>query len=135
MQIKKWLSDYVIKWLVVPLLLLIHLSTYPLIHCLFAAGFELGAVRPKIITPNGDHKNDMLIVSYDNPNDESNVSGRILTINGSYIADMLVVNSDPDNPKITWNGKDGSSVVPSGIYIYQIEVEGQVLNGTVVVAK
>ena len=97
--------------------------------CLYSAGFELGAVRPKIITPNNDNKNDMLIVPYDNPND-SNISGRILTLNGYYIADMF--NNDD---RITWDGKDGSSVVPSGIYIYQIEAEGLVFNGTVVVAK
>ena len=108
-------------------------TTYYLLlttYCLFTAGFEPGAVRPKIITPNDDKINDMLIVPYDNPND-SNVSGKILTINGSYIADML--NNDD---RITWDGKDdGSSIVPSGIYIYQIEAEGQVFNGTVVVAK
>ena len=104
-------------------------------YCLYGEGFHLITIKPRIISPaSSKGMNDILIVSYENSND-SNVSGRILTINGSYIADMLVVNSDPDNPKITWNGKDGSSVVPSGIYIYQIEVEGQVLNGTVVVAK
>ena len=42
----KWLSDYVIKWLVVPLLLLIHLSTYPLIHFLFAA--DTGILQEKM---------------------------------------------------------------------------------------
>ena len=140
MQIKKWLSDYVIKWLVAPLLLLIHLSTYPLIHCLFAAGFELGAVRPKIITPNGDHKNDMLIVSYDTDY-YSSISGKILTLNGSYVADMIdntSISFPGSDGAMTWNGKESISAtesVPSGIYIYQIETEGQVLNGTVVVAK
>ena len=112
------------------LLLLLLLTFYfSLLTVVYAAGFELGAVRPKIITPNNDNKNDMLIVPYDNPND-SNISGRILTLNGYYIADMF--NNDD---RITWDGKDGSSVVPSGIYIYQIEAEGLVFNGTVVVAK
>ena len=34
--LNKWLGDYVVKWLVIPLLLLIHLFTYPLIHYLYA---------------------------------------------------------------------------------------------------
>ena len=114
----------------VALLLLSTFLPFYLFTCLFAAGFELGAVRPKIITPaSSPGMNDILIVFYENPND-SNVSGRILTLNGSYIADML-----NNEDRITWDGKDGGSVVPSGIYIYQIETEGQVFNGTVVVAK
>ncbi|MFH0947914.1 MAG: carbohydrate binding domain-containing protein [Elusimicrobiota bacterium] len=35
----KWLCDYVIKWLVMTLL--IHLSTYPLIHCLYSEDFDI----------------------------------------------------------------------------------------------
>ena len=101
-------------------------------HCLFGEGFKIEQGRPRIITPaSSPDMNDILIVPYDNPND-SNISGRILTINGSYIADML---NNVLTDRITWDGKDGSSVVPSGIYIYQIETEGQVFNGTVVVAK
>lgn len=99
---------------------------------IYGAGFEPGSVRPKIITPNDDNKNDMLIVPYDNPND-SNVSGKILTLNGSFIADML---NDVTADRITWNGyADTGKTVPSGIYIYQIEAEGRVFNGTVIVAK
>ncbi|PIU83003.1 MAG: hypothetical protein COS68_06375 [Elusimicrobia bacterium CG06_land_8_20_14_3_00_38_11] len=36
----EWLCGYVIKWLVVSLLLLIHLPTYPLIHCLYASDYD-----------------------------------------------------------------------------------------------
>ncbi|MFH0948095.1 MAG: hypothetical protein V1833_03755 [Elusimicrobiota bacterium] len=118
--------------------LLVLTMNYELLtmNCFYAADFKIEQVRPKIITPaSSPGMNDVLIVSYENPND-SNVSGKIITLNGSYLADMLVDNSDTYNPKITWDGKDdGSSVVSSGIYIYQIEVEGKVFNGTVVVAR
>ena len=117
------------------LVLLTHLLTYSLTHCLYTEGFNLVVAKPKIITPNDDNKNDMLIVSYENPND-SNVSGTILTVSGYYVADMLLDISASDNLKITWNGKNyDDEVVSSGIYIYQIEVEGKIFNGTVVVAK
>lgn len=41
MKTKKWLCDYVVKWLVVPVLLLIHLSAYPLIRCLYGVDIYL----------------------------------------------------------------------------------------------
>jgi hypothetical protein len=35
-----------------------------------------------------------------------------------------------------WDGRDsGGIIVPSGVYLYQIEVDNKVLNGTIVVAK
>jgi len=46
----EWLCGYVIKWLVVSLLLLIHLPTYPLIHCLYASDYDkqIKAYKQKI---------------------------------------------------------------------------------------
>ncbi|MFH1540745.1 MAG: gliding motility-associated C-terminal domain-containing protein [Elusimicrobiota bacterium] len=131
-------TEFQIKWhyknvFIIVCFLILSTIFYNLLvcTCLFSAEFKIVNVRPKVITPNNDGKNDMLIISYKNPND-SNVSGRILTLSGSYISDMLNGNSN----KITWEGKNADdSIVPSGIYIYQIEVEGQVFHGTVVVAK
>lgn len=117
-----------------------YLSAYLLIclsaiHCLYALGFKIIEVKPRIITPNDDRKNDVLIVIYETPND-SNISGKIISLSGFYVADMVDDISDPTNPKIIWDGKNADGdVVPSGIYIYQIEAEGEVINGTVVVAK
>ena len=54
MKTKKWLSDYVIRWLGrstlkgALLLLLIHLSTYPLIHCLYAQKESKTSIETKI---------------------------------------------------------------------------------------
>ena len=37
---------------------------------------------------------------------------------------------------LKWNGRDKTgNYVPSGVYIYQIQAEGKVINGTIVVAK
>ena len=100
---------------------------------LFAEEFNIIEVKPRIITPGTSAGiNDYLIVNYENPKD-SNVSGKIITLNGCFVADML--NNDMTE-RITWNGKDDTAkVVPSGIYIYQIDVEGKIFNGTVIVAK
>jgi len=103
---------------------------YSLFSAVYAESFKIEQVKPKIITPNDDNKNDMLIVYY-LTDYYSSISGRILTLNGSFVSHML----DNKTDRITWDGKDGSNAVPSGIYIYQIETEGQIFNGTVVVAK
>ncbi|MEW6556688.1 MAG: gliding motility-associated C-terminal domain-containing protein [Elusimicrobiota bacterium] len=123
------------RWLVLFFLstyLPIYLSTY-----LRSDGFKLDETKPKIITPNGDHRNDILIIKCtDETSGGVQITARILTLNGAFVIDMHVNNiSDPYNPLITWDGKKDGKTVPSGIYIYQIEAEDKVFNGTVVVAK
>jgi gliding motility-associated-like protein len=91
-------------------------------------------VYPKIITPNGDGKNDLFWVFYENPMDDA-VQGRIFDVRGAEVADMVHVNG-AEEYSLTWDGKDGSGrVVPAGIYLYQIESEGTVYTGSVVVAR
>ncbi|MDD5688190.1 MAG: gliding motility-associated C-terminal domain-containing protein [Elusimicrobia bacterium] len=131
------MSNVRCRWLIFIIFVILLTSDFGLwtSDSLYAQGFQLGETKPKIITPNGDHKNDIFIVPYETDY-SSQVDGKILTLNGSFVANMLSVDSEGDNPKMIWNGKDSSGkVVPSGIYIYQIEAEGKVFNGTVVVAK
>jgi len=99
-----------------------------------SSGFRLkeGYPRPRIFTPNGDGKNEVVTFEYENIN-ESSVVCWIYDIKGTVIR-QLDIESWKD--KFTWDGKDeNKNVAPSGIYIYQIEVEGQTINGTIVLAK
>jgi len=99
------------------------------------SGFKLdeGYPRPRIITPNDDGRNEEITFRYENIN-ESSIVCWIYDIKGAVVRQLDIVESGEN--KFTWNGKDeDGDVVPSGIYIYQIEVEGQSINGTIVVAK
>ena len=95
--------------------------------------FRILAVTPgRIFTPNGDGRNDSVTIRFQNPNGVSGVRGRIFDLRGSSVAEMKLTSADT----LLWDGKDtDGNPVPKGIYIYQIEADGKILNGTVVVAR
>jgi len=98
-------------------------------------GFELkeGYPRPRVFTPNGDGRNEVVTFSYENAN-ESSIVCWIYDMKGAVVRQLDII-EDGEN-RFTWDGKDeDGDIVPSGIYIYQIEVEGQTINGTIVLAK
>jgi len=100
-----------------------------------ASGFKLdeGYPRPRVFTPNGDGNNEQVTFEYENI-DENSIVCWIYDIKGSVVRQLDIVGGGED--KFTWDGKDeDGNIVPSGIYIYQIEVEGKTINGTIVLAK
>jgi len=100
-----------------------------------ASGFRLkeGSPSPRIFTPNGDTKNDEVSFEYENI-EESSIVCWIYDIKGSVVRQLDIVETGEN--KFTWDGKnEDGNVVRSGIYIYQIEVEGRTINGTIVLAK
>jgi len=103
-----------------------------------ATEFTILNVIPKIITPNGDGVNDYVQITYEKPDgDDVSITGKVYDIRGAYVNFMAQGNeSSNTSGSLMWDGTyDGSGVVPSGVYIYQIEVGGKVYNGTVVVAR
>jgi len=91
--------------------------------------FNSAGISNRFITPNGDGKNDVVVFTFDNPRD-STVSGKIYDLKGAEVAGM---EPGPLANTLVWDGKSGGRPVPGGVYIYQIQAEGQVHNGTVVV--
>ena len=102
-----------------------------------ATEFTILNVIPKIITPNGDGVNDYVQIIYEKPAAAVSITGKIYDIRGAYVNFMAEGNiSSNTSGSLMWDGTyDKGGVVPSGVYIYQIEVGGKVHNGTVVVAR
>ncbi|PIV19217.1 MAG: hypothetical protein COS41_01645 [Elusimicrobia bacterium CG03_land_8_20_14_0_80_50_18] len=115
-----------------------------------AAGGFVYQAAPRIITPaNADGRNDVFFVFYRNLDSQSSLSGKIFNLMGMKVADMVntggigVILSAPAggwHPGLTasWEGYlkwTPSGSIPQGIYIWQVEAEGQVYTGMVIVAK
>ncbi|MFH1618815.1 MAG: fibronectin type III domain-containing protein [bacterium] len=98
-----------------------------------AGGFnaDLSGLSNKLITPNGDKKNDTSVFVFDNPRDSA-VTGKIYDLKGAFVSDMK---AGPVANSLEWDAKAGGQVVSGGVYIYQIESEGKVYNGTMVVIR
>jgi hypothetical protein len=91
-------------------------------------------VFPRIFTPNSDGYNDKAVFHFDNP-ELLPVQGTVYDLAGSQVADLTAAASDP-TAQLTWDGKDsGGRTVPGGIYLYKINFQGEVITGTVVVAR
>ncbi|MDE2489214.1 MAG: hypothetical protein KGM24_00090 [Elusimicrobia bacterium] len=94
--------------------------------------FDVSNLSGRVITPNGDGRNDVAIFTYD-PGPENVVpAGRVYDLRGAYVADMtpgLVANT------LTWDGKMNGTPVHSGVYVYRITGGGKTFTGTIVVAR
>ena len=109
-----------------------------LLPCRGGASVTLGtltltAVKCRILTPNGDGRNDKARFEFDNP-EQLPISGTVYDLSGARVSD-LQPGSDPTTVML-WDGKNSDGqVVAGGIYIYQIIFEGKTATGTVVVAR
>ncbi|OGS25774.1 MAG: hypothetical protein A2297_08530 [Elusimicrobia bacterium RIFOXYB2_FULL_48_7] len=114
-----------------------YLGLYQIRYAMNAADLTFYDVMPKIITPNGDGSNDRAFFKYDNPRG-AQVTVKIFDMTGSLARtlDNSTESSNVPGGYIYWDGADrnGDTVNP-GTYIYQVEGEGKVFNGTVIVAR
>ncbi len=95
--------------------------------------FKLTTVEPRIFSP---HESDPTISEagfyFQNPR-HAEVTIRIFDVEGRVVRNNL--RRDGEN-RMYWDGRDESGRrVRSGVYIYQVEADGQVINGTIVVAR
>jgi gliding motility-associated-like protein len=108
------------------------LGMYKIKESFAATEFTLNKVYPRIFTPNNDGLNDVVNFEYANPN-EKGVVCRIFDIRGALVRQLDIGQTETS---FAWDGKDEKGrVAPSGVYIYQLEGEGKVVNGTVILAK
>jgi gliding motility-associated-like protein len=108
------------------------LGRYKIKQVSAATEFTLNKVYPRIFTPNNDGLNDAVNFEYANPN-EKGIVCRIFDIRGALVRQLDIGQTETS---FAWDGKDEKGkVAPSGVYIYQLEGEGKVINGTVILAK
>lgn len=112
------------------------------------SAFTFVEARVRVITPNGDQKNDLAILCFDNPK-ASGVSGEVYNLRGRKVAEMTFVANAGGatlgcpviNPglvaaeALTWDGRASGSVVRSGVYVYVIKAEDKAVTGTVLVVR
>jgi hypothetical protein len=95
--------------------------------------FKIINVEPKIFSP--DETNPLIgwaRICFENPKG-SEVTSAIYDLRGNLVRKNLPRELET---VLYWDGRDsGGSIVPSGVYVYQLEVDNTTLNGTIVVAK
>lgn len=103
-----------------------------------AQNFSFNSVSNRIITPNGDGKNDSFTVSFFNPQ-FSSVDGKIFDLNGHLVSGMTDVSCPSSSPIglqcMTWNATSNGHIVSGGVYVYLIVSGSEVYDGTVVVIR
>jgi len=108
------------------------LGKYKIKESFAATEFSLNKVYPRTFTPNNDGLNDVVNFEYANPNNKGVVC-RIFDLRGALVRQLDIGQTETS---FSWDGRDQKGkVVPSGVYIYQLEAEGKVINGTVILAK
>jgi flagellar hook assembly protein FlgD len=115
------------------------LGRYQVRNVLRATDFTISQMTPrKIFTPNGDGVNDEITLYLENPKDSVLTQAKIFDITGAEVADFQqgVVAGASSITSLKWDGRDKTgSTVRSGVYVYQVQAEGKILNGTIVVAR
>jgi len=112
----------------------------------FCAAASLGQsiAMNRLVTPNGDGKNDFFIFRCYNPSDDA-VEGKIFDLAGREVAKMTLkgryhaaTNSEDDVSgeyyDMKWDPNAGGRR-PGGVYIYQVTVKTKVYKGTIVVIR
>lgn len=96
-----------------------------------ASAFGVASLDPaKVFTP-GTSPYEKMTFYVDNPTGDK-VTGKIFDLRGEYVADIKVL-GDPTATTVSleWDGKN----TRKGVYIYQIEGDGKVVNGTIILAR
>ena len=94
-------------------------------------GYKFNGISNKVITPNGDGRNDNVAFRFDNPGDVAG-SVKIYDARGHLVATLSI---DPGDVKKVWDARTGGATVPTGVYIYVITVAGSTSSGAVAVIR
>jgi hypothetical protein len=109
------------------------------------SGLGRSVAMSKLVTPNGDNRNDTFIFRCYNPRDAA-VEAKIYDLAGREIALMRLRHRSTDAvPPVVdnasgvyydfeWNPNSGGHY-PGGVYIYQVRMENRVYKGTLTIIR
>jgi hypothetical protein len=107
------------------------------------SGLGRSIAMNRLVTPNGDHKNDAFIFRCYNPSDAA-IDAKIYDLAGRQVATMRLKQQSRGVPALAdpygeyydleWNPNSGSRK-PGGVYLYQVRVGTTVYKGTVTVIR
>jgi len=109
-----------------------------------ASGLGRSIAMNKLVTPNGDGKNDTFIFRCYNPRDAA-IDAKIFDLAGRQVAAMrlkqrssgipaAIDNATGEYYDLEWNPNTGGRK-PGGVYLYQVRIETSVIKGTVTVIR
>ncbi|MFQ5867110.1 MAG: hypothetical protein ACE5IT_03840 [bacterium] len=111
-----------------------HLSKFAIKKTFNPGGFRVTSVWPKIFTPYGEGIHKTVKIYFEGTDPDEAVVGKIFDITGALVYNNLPRGDDENS--LVWDGRfRNGRMARSGIYIYQIESRGKVINGTIVLAK
>ena len=103
-----------------------------------SSGFAFLGVTNRIITPNGDGKNDTAEFLFQNPA-HLRVSGKVFDMRGGEVAVMTADCPDDPSPDhsqcLRWNASSNGHTVTGGVYVYVLLSQSWSYSGTVVVVR
>lgn len=109
-----------------------------------SGGFRFDGPLGRVLTPNGDLRNDEAFICFGNPSD-SDVEVRIYTLWGAEVARPAQIRSalaacpplgiGAGSQHAKWDGRSSGSFVKSGVYVYQVKAEGRTFSGTFLVVR
>ncbi|MBI3566027.1 MAG: gliding motility-associated C-terminal domain-containing protein [Elusimicrobia bacterium] len=94
-------------------------------------GFTFNGVSNRVVTPNGDGRNDNVAFRFSNPRDAAG-SVKIYDVRGRLVASLGI---NPGDAVEVWDARSNGAVVPSGLYIFVISVDGATTSGAVAVIR
>ena len=108
-----------------------------------SGSFRFFGPLSRVVTPNGDGRNDLAVFCFDDPAD-SDVSGTIYTLLGAEVATTgtrttlsgcpaASISGQPN--AVTWDGRSNGQTVSSGVYVYRITAETQSYSGSLIVVR
>ncbi|MBI5743312.1 MAG: gliding motility-associated C-terminal domain-containing protein [Elusimicrobia bacterium] len=98
----------------------------------------------RMVTPNGDGRNDIFIFRCYNPRDAA-IEAKIFDVSGREVSNMRLKQRSNGAPPVTdnvsgayydleWNPNSGGRAA-GGVYLYQVRVETKVYKGTITVIR